>query len=83
MVDAVMVPVGGGGLIAGIAIAIKHLKPDTEIYVSTNRYFINVFTVHVYYNRRLFHRVYQPIKPAAWQKLLGKMNEFTSQLKIP
>lgn len=33
-VDAILVPVGGGGLIAGIATAVKHLKPDTEIYVS-------------------------------------------------
>ncbi|KAI8424959.1 hypothetical protein MSG28_006865 [Choristoneura fumiferana] len=31
-VDAVLVPVGGGSLIAGIGVAIKHLKPDTEIY---------------------------------------------------
>ncbi|CAG9132861.1 unnamed protein product [Plutella xylostella] len=31
-VDAVLVPVGGGSLLAGIANAIKHLKPDTEIY---------------------------------------------------
>lgn len=35
LVDAVLVPVGGGGLVTGVAIAIKHLKPDTEIYVST------------------------------------------------
>lgn len=33
-VDAVLVPVGGGSLIAGIGVAVKHLKPDTEIYVS-------------------------------------------------
>ncbi|CAK1550492.1 unnamed protein product [Leptosia nina] len=31
-IDAVLVPVGGGSLIAGIGIAVKHLKPDTEIY---------------------------------------------------
>ncbi|XP_049877860.1 L-threonine ammonia-lyase-like [Pectinophora gossypiella] len=31
-VDAVLVPVGGGSLLAGVAVAIKHLKPDTEIY---------------------------------------------------
>lgn len=30
-VDTVVIPVGGGGLIAGIASAIKALKPDTEI----------------------------------------------------
>ncbi|CAH2231688.1 jg2346 [Pararge aegeria aegeria] len=31
-VDAVIVPVGGGSLLTGIAIAVKHLKPDTEVY---------------------------------------------------
>lgn len=30
-VDAIVVPVGGGGLIAGIAIAAKTLKPDVKI----------------------------------------------------
>ncbi len=29
--DAVIVPVGGGGLIAGVAIAVKTLKPETEV----------------------------------------------------
>lgn len=32
--DAVVVPVGGGGLIAGIATAIKTLSPSTKIIVS-------------------------------------------------
>jgi threonine dehydratase len=32
--DAVVVPVGGGGLIAGIATAIKTLSPNTKIIVS-------------------------------------------------
>lgn len=31
-VDAVVVPVGGGGLIAGVAFAIKTMKPDVKIY---------------------------------------------------
>lgn len=31
--DAVIVPVGGGGLIAGIATAIKTLSPNTKIIV--------------------------------------------------
>ncbi|MCF0106235.1 MAG: threonine ammonia-lyase, partial [Holdemanella sp.] len=31
-VDAVVVPVGGGGLIAGIAFALKNLKPSIKIY---------------------------------------------------
>lgn len=31
-VDAVVVPVGGGGLISGVAYAIKQLKPECKIY---------------------------------------------------
>jgi len=31
-VDAIVVPIGGGGLIAGIAIAVKSLRPQTAIY---------------------------------------------------
>ncbi len=31
-VDAVIVPVGGGGLISGVAFALKSLKPDIKIY---------------------------------------------------
>ena len=30
-VDQVVVPIGGGGLIAGVAFAIKHLKPDCRV----------------------------------------------------
>ncbi len=33
-VDAIIVPVGGGGLIAGIAVAIKSLYPRCQIIVS-------------------------------------------------
>ena len=32
--DAIVVPVGGGGLIAGISVAMKHLSPETEVIVS-------------------------------------------------
>ncbi len=31
-VDAVVVPVGGGGLISGVAFAIKSLKPNVKVY---------------------------------------------------
>lgn len=31
-VDAVIVPIGGGGLIAGVAYTIKQLKPDCKVY---------------------------------------------------
>lgn len=30
--EAVIVPIGGGGLISGIAVAVKSLKPDCKIY---------------------------------------------------
>lgn len=35
--DAIIVPVGGGGLIAGIAIAVKALSPNTKIIVSFSK----------------------------------------------
>ena len=31
-VDVVLVPVGGGGLVSGIAYAMKHIKPDCKVY---------------------------------------------------
>ncbi len=31
-VDIVVVPVGGGGLISGVAFALKHLNPDIKVY---------------------------------------------------
>lgn len=31
-VDAVIVPIGGGGLISGVAYTIKHLKPECKVY---------------------------------------------------
>lgn len=30
--DAVIVPIGGGGLISGVAFAIKQLRPDVKVY---------------------------------------------------
>ena len=31
-VDAVIVPVGGGGLISGIAYTAKHIRPSVKVY---------------------------------------------------
>ncbi len=31
-VDAIVVPVGGGGLISGVAFAVKSVKPDVQVY---------------------------------------------------
>ena len=33
-IDAVVVPVGGGGLIAGVALAVKSLYPHIKVIVS-------------------------------------------------
>jgi threonine dehydratase len=33
-VDAIVVPIGGGGLLSGIAAAVRELKPDTRIYAA-------------------------------------------------
>lgn len=33
-IDAVIVPVGGGGLIAGISVVVKHLLPHVQVIVS-------------------------------------------------
>lgn len=33
-VDAIVAPLGGGGLLAGIAAAVNALKPDTEVYAA-------------------------------------------------
>ena len=31
-IDAIIVPVGGGGLISGIAYAVKHIRPSVKVY---------------------------------------------------
>jgi threonine dehydratase len=33
-VDAIVAPLGGGGLLAGIAAAMRELKPDTRVYAA-------------------------------------------------
>ncbi len=37
--DAVVSPCGGGGLISGISLALKHLSPDTEIWAAEPEHF--------------------------------------------
>ena len=32
--DAIVIPVGGGGLLAGMVTVIQHFKPDMKIFVS-------------------------------------------------
>ena len=31
--DYIIVPIGGGGLLAGVSVAVKHLSPKTKIIV--------------------------------------------------
>ena len=33
-VDAIVIPTGGGGLLSGIAVAIKSMRPEIQIIVS-------------------------------------------------
>lgn len=33
-IDAIVVPTGGGGLLAGVAVAVKTLNPNIKIIVS-------------------------------------------------
>ena len=39
-VDAVVIPVGGGGLIAGCAVALKTMNPNIKIIVRIKKFFI-------------------------------------------
>ena len=38
-IDAVIVPVGGAGFIAGISVVIKHLLPEVQVIVSQNYFY--------------------------------------------
>ncbi len=44
-VDTLVVPIGGGGLISGIAVAAKGLKPDIEIYGVQARMYPSMYDV--------------------------------------
>lgn len=42
-IDAIILPIGGGGLIAGVATAIKQVKPGVLIYVTTSTTFLYIY----------------------------------------
>ena len=56
-VDAVVIPVGGGGLIAGAALALKNLKPSVQIIVSIraiSQYYIgSCVNIHALFNNNV------------------------------
>ena len=41
--DAVVIPTGGGGLLAGMAVAIKSIRPDILIIVIISSFYISLF----------------------------------------
>ena len=43
--DAVVIPIGGGGMIAGAALAIKNQYPNVKVYVSITHHTITSFKV--------------------------------------
>ena len=45
-VEAVIVPIGGGGLIAGVAFAIKRLRPDVKVYGVQSAGAASMFRAH-------------------------------------
>lgn len=61
-VDAVVIPVGGGGLLAGVAVAIKTMKPDVQIIVITKV----VLIIECFMSQGIFLRVWsQSCAPAS------------------
>ena len=45
-VDAIVVPVGGAGLIAGVALAVKTQKPDVQVIgVEPTNYPVRIFSL--------------------------------------
>lgn len=51
-IDAVVIPIGGGGLIAGSAVALKTMHPKIQIYVSV----IYQFFKETYLSVKIFCR---------------------------
>jgi threonine dehydratase len=45
-VDAIIVPVGGAGLIAGIALAVKTLEPNVKVIVSLGHIITRMYLSH-------------------------------------
>lgn len=77
--DAVIIPVGGGGLIAGIATAIKALSPKTKIIVSlkTGRYLDLTLTYG--FRFRAWNQPSARVFPMLWRIMVP----FTHLSRIP
>ena len=48
-VDAVVIPVGGGGLIAGCAVALKSMNPNIKIIVINNILHKITYSLQIYF----------------------------------
>ncbi len=61
-VDAILIPVGGGGLLAGVAVAIKTLNPKTKIIVSLILLWYTVFgCIQQIHLVRMYIHLYTPV----------------------
>lgn len=60
-VDAVFVPVGGGGLIAGIAMAIKNINPNVDVIgvepVSYPVSYLTNYILHSFYKNLILYYI--------------------------
>lgn len=55
-VDAIVVPTGGGGLLAGICVAAKSMNPDIQIIVELFIFLFIFLSILQYKNR--FNRIF-------------------------
>ena len=67
-IDAVVVPVGGGGLIAGVATAIKTLHPRVKIIVSIFCKFLFILWKEKWISQVFTAKCYHPFIPTASTK---------------
>lgn len=64
-IDAIVVPTGGGGLLAGVSVAVKTLYPHIKIIVSWQRCNTGVFNVLGVVSRGLRLKS-APVTPTPW-----------------
>ena len=75
--DVIVVPVGGGGLIAGIATAVKTLSPRTKIIVSEN-----FMTKESTFSVKEFSRALNLTNVRAFLKLWKTVDQFIVLTKL-
>lgn len=71
-VDNVIVPIGGGGLIAGIALVIKHFRPETQI-IGVQSYEVHGMISSIWENRLVTNRRNRTLADGCDVALAGQM----------